>query len=54
MHSKAWTDGGLVYIVKGRIFNSMLYVQYVHFTKAKHIHRRHAHLLVRDDITQGL
>jgi hypothetical protein len=33
MLPKAWTDRGLVYSAKGRIFNNMLYVQYTHLTK---------------------
>jgi hypothetical protein len=32
---KAWTDRGLVYIAKGRIFNNMLYVRYVHMIKGQ-------------------
>jgi hypothetical protein len=30
---------GLTYTVKGRMFNIMLHVRYVHLTKAKHIHK---------------
>jgi hypothetical protein len=30
----------LVYFVKGRIFNNLLYVQYAHLTNAKPIHKR--------------
>jgi hypothetical protein len=30
---KAWAERGLVYRTKGRIFNNMLYVRYVHLTK---------------------
>jgi hypothetical protein len=48
--SKAWTDRGLVYSAKATIFNNMLYVRYVHFTKAKHIHKRQAHPLIREDV----
>jgi hypothetical protein len=29
-----WTDRGLAYAVKGRIFNIMLYVRHMHLTKA--------------------
>jgi hypothetical protein len=47
---KAWTDRGLVYIVKGRIFKLMLYV---HLTEAKLIYKRQIHPLVRLDVTQG-
>jgi hypothetical protein len=36
------TEKGRVYIVKGKFFNNILYVRYVHLTKAKHIHKRHA------------
>jgi hypothetical protein len=32
----------------------VLYVPYVHLTKAKHIHKRQTHFLVREDATQGL
>jgi hypothetical protein len=32
----------------------MLYVRYLHLTKAKHIHKRQTHPLVREDVTQGL
>jgi hypothetical protein len=28
---KAWTDRGLIYSAKGRIFNNMLYVRYIHY-----------------------
>jgi hypothetical protein len=45
---------GLVYIVKGRIFSIKLYVRYVHLTKAKRIHKRQTHRLVREDVTLGL
>jgi hypothetical protein len=47
------TDRGHVYEVycKGRLFSIMLYVRYVHLTKAKHIHNRQTHLLVREDVT---
>jgi hypothetical protein len=31
----------------------MLYVRNVHLTKAKHIHKRQTHFLVREDVTQG-
>jgi hypothetical protein len=48
---KAWTDRGLVYSVKSRLFNNMLYVLYVHLTKAKIIRKRQTHLLVREDAT---
>jgi hypothetical protein len=51
---KEWNGRRLVYIVKGRIFNIMLYVQYVHLREAKHIHKRQRHPLVRKDVTQGL
>jgi hypothetical protein len=35
----------------GNIFNNMLYVRYIlYFTKAKHIHKRQTHLLVREDV----
>jgi hypothetical protein len=54
MLCKAWTDRGLVYIRKGRIFNIMLQVRYVHLTKAKHIRKRQTHALVGKDVTQGL
>jgi hypothetical protein len=37
---KACTDTGFVYSAKGRISNNMLYMRYVHLTKAKHIHKR--------------
>jgi hypothetical protein len=30
---KAYTDRGLVYSVKGRIFNNTLYMGYVHLTR---------------------
>jgi hypothetical protein len=32
---KAWTDRGLVYSAKGRIFNNMLYVLYMHLTEGQ-------------------
>jgi hypothetical protein len=32
---KVWTDRGVVYSAKGRIFNNMLYVRYVHLTKSQ-------------------
>jgi hypothetical protein len=48
---KAWTDRGLVHGAQGRIFNNMLYVRYVHLTKAKLIHKREIHPLVRKDVT---
>jgi hypothetical protein len=32
---KAWTKRGLVYSARGRIFNNMLYVRYVHMTKGQ-------------------
>jgi hypothetical protein len=35
----AWTERALVYFVKVRIFNNVLYMRYVHLTKAKHIIR---------------
>jgi hypothetical protein len=35
---KVWTDRGLVFTVKGRNFNNMLYVRYVHWTEAKGYH----------------
>jgi hypothetical protein len=37
---KAWTDRGSVYSAKGRILSNMLYMRYVHLTKAKPIHKR--------------
>jgi hypothetical protein len=37
-----------VYSAKGRIFNNMLHVRYVHLTKAKPIHKRQTHPLVRE------
>jgi hypothetical protein len=51
MLCKAWTDRGLVYSAQGRIFSNMLYVRYVHLTKAKHIHKSQTHPLVREDVT---
>jgi hypothetical protein len=39
---------------KGRLFNNMLYVRDVYLTKAKHIHKRQTHLLVREDVTYAL
>jgi hypothetical protein len=36
---------------KGRIFNNMLYVQYVHLTNAKPIHDRQTLPLIREDVT---
>jgi hypothetical protein len=44
------TDQGLVYGAKGRIFSNMLYMRYLHLTKARHIHKRQTHLLVREGI----
>jgi hypothetical protein len=41
----------ILYSAKARIFNNMLYVRYVHLTKAKHIHKTHTHPLVREDVT---
>jgi hypothetical protein len=32
----------------------MLYVRHVHLTKAKHIHKKETHPLVREDVSQGL
>jgi hypothetical protein len=40
--------------VKGKIFNNMLYMQYVRLIKHKHIQKQQAHPLVREDVTQGL
>jgi hypothetical protein len=37
-----------------RIFNNMLYVQYIHLTKVKPIHMRQTHPLIRADVTLGL
>jgi hypothetical protein len=54
MLCKAWTVRWLVYIVKGRIFINMLYMRYLHLTKAKSIHKRQTHPLVREDVKQGL
>jgi hypothetical protein len=42
-----------IYIVKGKIFNIMLYVQYVHLTMTKHIYKRQTDPLVRD-VMKGL
>jgi hypothetical protein len=39
------TDRGFVHSAKGRVSNNMLYVRYVHLTKAKHIRMRHTHPL---------
>jgi hypothetical protein len=50
---KAWTDRGLVYRTKARIFNNMLNVRYMHLTKAKPVYKRQTHPLVREDVTQG-
>jgi hypothetical protein len=30
---KAWTDRGLIYSIRGRIFNNVLHVRYLHLTK---------------------
>jgi hypothetical protein len=38
-------------IVKERIFNNMLYVQYVHLTQTKPVHKRGTHPDVREDVT---
>jgi hypothetical protein len=46
---KACTDRGLLCSAKGRIY--MIYVRYVHLTKAKSIHRRQSHPAVRQDVT---
>jgi hypothetical protein len=48
---KAWNDRGLAYSAQGRIFNNMLYVWYLHLTKAKPIHERQTYPLVREHIT---
>jgi hypothetical protein len=32
----------------------MLYVRYVHLTKAKHIPNRQTHFLFKEDVTSGL
>jgi hypothetical protein len=39
-----------LYIVQKEEFSGMLYVQYVHLTKAKRIHKRQTHSLVREDV----
>jgi hypothetical protein len=38
-------------VVEKEEFSNMLYVQNVQLTKAKHIHKRQSHLLVREDVT---
>jgi hypothetical protein len=44
----------VICFVKGTIFNNVLYVRCVRLTKAKLIQMRQAHLLVREDVAQGL
>jgi hypothetical protein len=41
----------IVYSEKRKIFNNMLYVWYVYLTKAKRIHQRQTHPLVREGVT---
>jgi hypothetical protein len=48
---KAWTDRGLVCSAQRKSFKNMPYVRYVHLTKAKHIHKRQTHFLLREDVT---
>jgi hypothetical protein len=48
---KVWTGRGLVYSAQARIFSNMMHVRYVHLTKAKHIHKRQIHPLIREDLT---
>jgi hypothetical protein len=38
-------------VQKEKIFNNTLDVSNVHLTKAKHIHKKQTHLLVREDVT---
>jgi hypothetical protein len=45
------TERGLVYIAPGRIFSNLLHVRYVHWQKAKPIHKRQIHFLIREDVT---
>jgi hypothetical protein len=51
MLCKARSDRGLVYIAQGRIFNNMLYVQYILLTKAKPICKRQTRPLVKEHVT---
>jgi hypothetical protein len=50
MLCKAWTDRGIVYSVQGRIFNNVLYVRYVHLTKAKPICKIQTHALIGEGV----
>jgi hypothetical protein len=40
-----------IFLARGRILNDILYVRYVHLSKAKPLHNRQTHLLVRDGVT---
>jgi hypothetical protein len=43
-----------VFIAKGRTFNNVLHVRYVHWIKIKPIHKKQTHPLVREDVAIGL
>jgi hypothetical protein len=45
------TERGLVCSAQGRIFSNVLYVRYVHLPKAKLVHKRQTHPLVRENVT---
>jgi hypothetical protein len=44
----------LCVVQKEEFFNNMLYVRNVYLRKAKHVHKRQTHLLVRENVTLGL
>jgi hypothetical protein len=49
--AKPVLTGGLYIAQKEGFTISMLHVRYVHLAKAKPVHKRQTHLLVREDVT---
>jgi hypothetical protein len=51
---KVGNDRGRVCTVTGKFCSLVLYVLYLHLTKAKDVHKKQIRFLVREDVTQGL